>query len=679
MKSINSDDIKIIKNMKLSGDEIYVLENFVKPLIYGLNPKKIKDTLSINLADIWFIDIDGEHPKFAYLEAGPPNRDKDTNFTVYNYSDKIYNYPIIYPTNELALKVAKWLTLQCLFVKGLIRYPTYSNNLFDYFCIEVYDTNSTWKGVQKYQIRCKNDDEICYRFAADTEKDLFTLTESEVDCVSDFLNNPESPLHSYVKQKCYFGDIDELKKRLGNITTNWSGTNGAHHYWPITMKQIVDYIDIVGLDKDSSHTIQFITEEGFTIDIFTVRRRSNDSIASIINDTMLYPDSEYALRIVKFVLLIHLQDKGIISIPKGLTSHNIEEFWTVDIENDRIGSNYYVKRKHSDEKYKLQIQPDISILGWVPIKIVNSLDDCCTTPEKLEEDIKCSKDYCGLLTDSFITDGKTVYYNGTAVCNVDGSDVDKEEGGNKMFNHKFGKVRGNVLALSYDGKIAVKKSGSDDYVRYNTETSTVENIKDFVINDSKWFFMIPAAEVEVGDIIKYNDGFYQVIKVNEENISAINLMNSTMTTIVKETIFGMSCYAKVISLIDKDTFGTLDNSGNMMMFMMMMEDDDNMDMKELMMMQMFTNKDEKQNINPMILALMMDDNDDDMLTNIMMLQMMTGGNAQFDMSNMMQNPMMFMMLMKDKGNGRGEDNKLFKMMMLMNLMNQHKTETKDDE
>ena len=80
-----------------------------------------------------------------------------------------------------------------------------------------------------------------------------------------------------------------------------------------------------------------------------------------------------------------------------------------------------------------------------------------------------------------------------------------------MFNHKFGKVRGSVLALSYDGKIAVKKANTEDYVRYNAETSTVENIKDLVINDNKWFFMIPATEVEVGDIIKYNDGFYQVI------------------------------------------------------------------------------------------------------------------------------------------------------------------------
>ena len=128
MKSINSDDIKIIESIELSECEEYVLDYWQKPLIYGLNPKEIRDTLSINLADIYFIDIDGEHPKFAYLEAGPPNKDKDVNFNVYNYSDKIYDYPIIYPANKLALKIAKWLTLQCLFVISLTDFYHFLSN-----------------------------------------------------------------------------------------------------------------------------------------------------------------------------------------------------------------------------------------------------------------------------------------------------------------------------------------------------------------------------------------------------------------------------------------------------------------------------------------------------------------------------------------------------------------------
>jgi hypothetical protein len=247
-----------------------------------------------------------------------------------------------------------------------------------------------------------------------------------------------------------------------------------------------------------------------------------------------------------------------------------------------------------------------------------------------------------------------------------------------MFNNTFGKVRGNALALSYDGKIAVSNN-NDDYVRYNAETSTVENIKKFVINDSKWFFIIPAAEVEAGDIIKYNDGYFQAIKNNEDGISAINLMNSTMTTIVKETIFGMSCYAKVISLIDSNTFGA-QNSGNNMMMMFMMMEDDEMDMKELMMMQMLANNGGKTDgVNPMMLALMMDDDDEDndTLTNIMMMQAMTGGQ-QMNMGNMMNNPLMLMMLMKDK-NGRGGDNKFMKFMLMSQFMNQNNQQTTKTE
>ena len=234
-----------------------------------------------------------------------------------------------------------------------------------------------------------------------------------------------------------------------------------------------------------------------------------------------------------------------------------------------------------------------------------------------------------------------------------------------MFKNKFGKINDAELALSYDGKIAVANN-KGDYVRYNMDTATVENIKNLVIDDNRFFFMVPISEVEIGDIIKYNDGYHQVTKINENSLAAINLNNNTIVNIVKETIFGMSFYSKVISLIDKDTF----SDNNSLMMFMMMEDDDNMDMKELMMMQMFTNKDGKQNINPMTLALMMNDDDDDMFKTMLMMNMMNCDNG-FDMSNMFQNPMLLMMLMKDKSCDSG-NNKLFKMMMLMQMMNQNK-------
>jgi hypothetical protein len=197
------------------------------------------------------------------------------------------------------------------------------------------------------------------------------------------------------------------------------------------------------------------------------------------------------------------------------------------------------------------------------------------------------------------------------------------------------------------------------------------------MNNNKFFFIIPVTEVAEGDIIKYNDGFYQVTKVNEANIAAINLKNSTMATIVRETIFGMQFYAKVISLIDPSTFGK-DNNG--MMAMMMLGDED-MDIKELMMLQMMTNGNKGGQTNPMMMMLLMDDDmggDDDMLSTMLMMNMINGGKG-FDIGNMFQNPMMMMMLLKD-GNGNGKMDKMMKFMLMGQMMNnKHEAASKEEE
>lgn len=644
MKSINHDDIEIIESIDLSADETYIMTSWLKPLIYGLNPKKIRDELSIDLKDVVSIDIDGAQPIFAHLEAGPPNKDKDITFSMKNdYDSKIYDYPIIYPINKSALKVAKWLTLQCLFTKGLIRYPTYSNSLFNYFYIDVYDRNSSWHGIQSYQICCKNDHEICYKFSADTEKDLFTLTKDDVLCVSNFLNNPESPLHSHVSEDYNKGgegpmfNTRTVLNRLNDIISTNIEAEG--YLFPITFNEIAKYVDIVDLDRETSRSILFkSTINGVsnrTIDIF--KYRDDDKFKELDKNIVIYPYSTLAVDIVKFVVLQELYARNYLKFTHDKINYTngIESYWKLKYEEDE----YVILNSENKVRFKLQTLPDQSILKFPVIEIRNGY-----------------------------VKGKDVVHDTKDIssCDYDDKKEEKEKERRGMFNHKFGKVRGSVLALSYDGKIAVKKANTEDYVRYNAETSTVENIKDLVINDNKWFFMIPATEVEVGDIIKYNDGFYQVIKVNEENISAINLMNSTMTTIVKETIFGLSCYAKVISLIDPSTFG----DGNNGMMAMMMLGDDNMDIKELMMLQMITNGNKSGQTNPMMMLLMNDDmgGDDDMFSTMLIMNMMNGGNG-FDMNNMFQNPMMMMMLLKD---GDGKMDKMMKFMLINQMMNNQK-------
>lgn len=382
------------------------------------------------------------------------------------------------------------------------------------------------------------------------------------------------------------------------------------------------------------------------------------------DDTVTYPISYLALRMTKFAILNYLAKKNKIYVPEGKFP---EEYYNIMYDQYQSKPDYEISH-NGIVCYKIQANQ---------IGQMDELLDCPVIQlMRMKPEESMDKKTFDSLTryniDNFMTHSNSGSSDAKEASNYKIEQKEKER--KNMFNEKFGKVRGNQLALSYDGKIAVK-NGNEDYVRYNAETSTVENIKDFVMNNSKFFFILPISEVAEGDIIKYNDGFYQVTKVNEANIAAINLKNSTMATIVRETIFGMQFYAKVISLIDPSTFGK-DNNG--MMAMMMLGDDD-MDIKELMMLQMMTNNNKGGQANPMMMMLLMDDDmsgDDDMLNTMLMMNMMNGGKG-FDMNNMFQNPMMMMMLLKD-GNGNGKMDKMMKFMLMSQLMNNQKAASKEE-
>ena len=382
------------------------------------------------------------------------------------------------------------------------------------------------------------------------------------------------------------------------------------------------------------------------------------------DDTVSYPISYSALKMTKFAILNYLAKKNKIYVPEDKFPEEYYDitygpFQTNEKPDYEISHNgiicYKIQANRIGQMDELLDCPVIQLMNMKPME---------TMYEKMNEFHNTLNRYN---IDNFMTHSNSGSSDAKEASNYKIEQKEKER--KNMFNEKFGKVRGNQLALSYDGKIAVK-NGNEDYVRYNAKTSTVENIKDFVMNNNKFFFIMPVSDVAEGDIIKYNDGFYQVTKVNKANIAAINLKNSTMATIVRETIFGMQYYAKVISLIDPSTFGK-DNNG--MMTMMMLGDDD-MDIKELMMLQMMTNNNKGGQTNPMMMLLMDDDmgDDDDMLSNMLMMNIMNGGNG-FDMGNMFQNPMMMMMLLKD-GNGSGKMDKMMKFMLMSQMMNQKAVE-----
>jgi hypothetical protein len=592
---------------------------------------------------------------------------------------------LFYPANVNGVKLAKYITLYMLFFKGYIKVPGYAKSLSEYFDIYTYFGNKR-SDFDCYVLSCSYDTRVVYRIDKTISSLTNTLVKDDIEIVEPAFKEerPElnllthrdinlyASIHSYSDQLMPLSpqeddyiikpgnpyvekkDIPNIQKRIDKIelslTENYILENKLYDYddnkykdlYPVNGKDILKvFCDTFKYSKSYFNNI--IPKEGFK---FISLPNRDDELQVIkthtvsyleacdFGDNIVYPTSKNTVKLIKFLLIHHIYK----SIKMYTNAPYILDQKFHDLFNDFEKSG----KTYAEDYFR--------------IFYMKTINKYCFESENTS-----------LIFE--VPEGKSIFEIDYFDCEEksDNTKSIKKERKN-MFKNKFGKINDTKLALSYDGKIAVANN-KGDYVRYNMDTATVENIKNLVIDDNRFFFMVPISEVDIGDIIKYNDGYHQVTKINENNLAAINLSNNTIVNIVKETIFGMSFYSKVISLIDKDTF----SDNNSLIMFMMMEDDDNMDMKELMMMQMFTNKDGKQNINSMMLALMMDDDDDDdMLSNMMMFQMMTGGNAQFDMSNMMQNPMILMMLMKNKSYDSSRNNKFFKMMMLMNFMNQNK-------
>ena len=596
------------------------------------------------------------------------------------YITSIYgDNQLLYPTNVNGVKLAKYITLYMLFLKGYIKVPGYAKSLSEYFDIYTY-FGTMCKDC--YILSCSYDTKVIYQINKTISSLTNTLVKDDIEIVEPAFKEerPElnlisykdinlyASIHSYSDQLMPLSpdyikpgnpyvekkDIPNIQKRIDKVelslAENYILKNNLYDYdenkykdlYPVNGKDILKvFCDTFKYSKSYFNNI--IPKEGFKFisipnygDELQVVETHTVSYpeACDFGNNIVYPRSENTFKLIKFLLIHHIY-KSIKRYINATTFVPNQKYCDLINDFEKSGKTYAedyfrIFYMHDTGEYCLETE-DNSLIFKVPEgKSIFEIDyfDC----EEKSNNTKSIKS------------------------------IKKER--KNMFKNKFGKINDTKLALSYDGKIAVANN-KGDYVRYNMDTATVENIKNLVIDDNRFFFMVPISEVDIGDIIKYNDGYHQVTKINENNLAAINLSNNTIVNIVKETIFGMSFYSKVISLIDKDTF----SDNNSLIMFMMMEDDDNMDMKELMMMQMFTNKDGKQNINPMMLALMMDDDDDDMFKTMLMMNMMNCDNG-FDMSNIFQNPMMMMMLLKDdNGDNMG---KMMKFMLMSQMMNNQK-------
>lgn len=164
------------------------------------------------------------------------------------------------------------------------------------------------------------------------------------------------------------------------------------------------------------------------------------------------------------------------------------------------------------------------------------------------------------------------------------------------------RVEDGEVAITMNGGLAVRRADGD-YVSYDANSGKIVNSMKFVINNdtvNKFIFLMPMAQLQVGDIIKNNKTYYYVREIYDGGVKVISFNSGAHSNMVEETniMFGTTLYSKVVSLFNmagcQQTTGGMFGQVNPMMLMLMMdkskdgEGGDMGDMLETMlMMQMF--------------------------------------------------------------------------------------------
>lgn len=204
---------------------------------------------------------------------------------------------------------------------------------------------------------------------------------------------------------------------------------------------------------------------------------------------------------------------------------------------------------------------------------------------------------------------------------------EKEEEG-KMFSElgtSFGKINSNQFKISVNGLTVRNKEGK--YVTFNPETRELVEVTNGFFDDmSDLLFLMPATELEVGDIILHQGKPYFITAAREGNIRGVDFEEAVENTLIPKTnVFGVKYFTKVFNCL-----GTNNILGGDLA------------------------------TNPMMTYALMGGKDFD-LSKVMMFQALSGqGNGVADFS---ENPVMLMALM---GNG-GELNDFAKMQILTQL------------
>lgn len=167
-----------------------------------------------------------------------------------------------------------------------------------------------------------------------------------------------------------------------------------------------------------------------------------------------------------------------------------------------------------------------------------------------------------------------------------------------MKSMEFGPVNNNI-AISPYGLAVCDKSGN--WYTYNVATSQVVEVTGFTFDFKGMIFKMPVAipDIAPGDMIIHQGKPMYVVKRNDTNIEAVDILNSEAKNIIPITnMFGFNFVTKIVSLVNlgganpspDQPFGNL--MPVMMASMVFGEDNDSafgdMDMSKLMMLSMMT-------------------------------------------------------------------------------------------
>lgn len=216
--------------------------------------------------------------------------------------------------------------------------------------------------------------------------------------------------------------------------------------------------------------------------------------------------------------------------------------------------------------------------------------------------------------------------------------IEKEE--TSVFSElgsSFGKINTNQFRLSINGLAVKGKDGK--YVTFNPESRELVEVTTGFFDDMKdLLFLMPATELEVGDIILHQNKPYYVTRVRDGEVKGIDFEEAVENTLIPKTnVFGMKYYTKVFNCLGTNNVLGSDLAAN-----------------------------------PMMAYALMGGKDFD-ISKMMMFQALSGqGNGIADFS---ENPIMLMALMSNE-NGGGDLSNFAKMQVLSQIAGNKKKETK---